>query len=297
MAAGAKIWGWDATNRVWVPLQVDANGKLKISDVDPFTIAQATPENLKHVPYGYYAAGPSYLPFKVGSDGILQVNIASLAHLNDITDVSVPSPTDGYVLYWDAATSLWKAKAVSGSKIVDADGDTKVDTEASADEDMVRMNVAGVEAFLLDAAGVLTLAKQSYVSTYGNANQSIPNNTWTILNINTIVMDTQGEFNTTTHRYTAQKAGLYLVRGLGMTNYNSVDGQMINAAVHKNGSIVFQCPVFAPVASKAIGCSVVGISPLAVNDYIDLRAYQDSGAAQTWLGQSDAMQLVVFKIA
>jgi hypothetical protein len=30
MGAGAKIWVWDATNKVWVPAQGDANGKLKI---------------------------------------------------------------------------------------------------------------------------------------------------------------------------------------------------------------------------------------------------------------------------
>lgn len=29
--AGAKIWGWDATNKVWVPIQVDANGKLVVT--------------------------------------------------------------------------------------------------------------------------------------------------------------------------------------------------------------------------------------------------------------------------
>jgi len=31
MGAGAKIWGWDATNKVWVPIQVDANGKLVVT--------------------------------------------------------------------------------------------------------------------------------------------------------------------------------------------------------------------------------------------------------------------------
>lgn len=28
--SGVQLWGWDATNEVWVPLQVDANGKLVI---------------------------------------------------------------------------------------------------------------------------------------------------------------------------------------------------------------------------------------------------------------------------
>jgi len=31
MAAGAKIWGWDAVNKVWVPIQVDADGKLVVT--------------------------------------------------------------------------------------------------------------------------------------------------------------------------------------------------------------------------------------------------------------------------
>lgn len=25
------IWGWDATNKVWVPIQVDENGKLVVT--------------------------------------------------------------------------------------------------------------------------------------------------------------------------------------------------------------------------------------------------------------------------
>jgi len=66
---GVLLWGWDGTNDVWIPLQVDANGLLKVDMA-----------NIK---------------------------------LNDLGDVSVAAPTDGYVLYWDAGTSLWKCKAVA----------------------------------------------------------------------------------------------------------------------------------------------------------------------------------------
>jgi len=31
MDAGALIWGWDATNKKWVPIQVDVNGKLVVT--------------------------------------------------------------------------------------------------------------------------------------------------------------------------------------------------------------------------------------------------------------------------
>jgi len=40
-------------------------------------------------------------------NGIIKNN----AVLNDVADVDVPSPIDGYILTWDAVTSRWKAKA------------------------------------------------------------------------------------------------------------------------------------------------------------------------------------------
>lgn len=108
---GVLLWGWDNTNKKWVPVLVNASGKLELASLEDAEISQATPQDMKHVPHGYYAAGPSYLPLKVKGDGTLCVDIASMAHLNDIADVSVASPTDGYVLYWDNATSSWKCKA------------------------------------------------------------------------------------------------------------------------------------------------------------------------------------------
>jgi hypothetical protein len=65
------IWLWDDTNKVWVKAQCDTDGKLLISDADPFTIQQTTPQNLKHVPHGYYAASSAYLPLAVDVDGVL----------------------------------------------------------------------------------------------------------------------------------------------------------------------------------------------------------------------------------
>jgi len=29
--SGALIWGWDKANKVWVPIQVDADGKLIVT--------------------------------------------------------------------------------------------------------------------------------------------------------------------------------------------------------------------------------------------------------------------------
>jgi hypothetical protein len=71
--AGKKLWGYYPTTKTWVPLQVDADGKVKVD--------------------------------------------LSAVNLDDLGDVSVPTPGDQYLLYWDAATSLWKCRALVDSDI------------------------------------------------------------------------------------------------------------------------------------------------------------------------------------
>lgn len=108
MGEQLAMWGWDEANKVWRKLLVGNDGRLRISDDDPFEIVQDTPENMKHLPHGYYAGGPAYLPLAVNVDGKLLVELSSLAHLGDIADLDLTGIADGDVLYWDAAAEEWK---------------------------------------------------------------------------------------------------------------------------------------------------------------------------------------------
>jgi len=193
--ASATIWGWDNTNKVFVKILVDEDGKLKISDVDPFEITQTTPEDLRHVPHGRVAGNGAYLPFAVDANGKLQIDIATLEHLNDIGDVNVAAPTDGYVLYWDETAGKFQLKVISTTKIIDADADTKVDVEESADEDKIHMDVEGTEAFLLSDVGILTLAKQSRCSAAPDANMEVPSGLYGRVYCNIEEYDEQNEFD------------------------------------------------------------------------------------------------------
>lgn len=65
--------------------------------------------------WGWDPANKVWVPLRVDADGSIHV-VGYVDKLNDIGDVSVAAPTDGYVLYWDAATGLWKSR-----KLVDAD--------------------------------------------------------------------------------------------------------------------------------------------------------------------------------
>jgi len=71
---GALAWGYDTTNKVWLPVQVDSAGRLKVD--------------------------------------------MSAINLDDLGDVSVATPTDGYVLTYHAASGLWIAAAPAGGMSV-----------------------------------------------------------------------------------------------------------------------------------------------------------------------------------
>lgn len=70
---GVLPWGWDATNKKWIKLQVDANGRVKVD--------------------------------------------MSAIKLDDLANVSVASPTDQDLFYYDDATGLWKSRALLDADI------------------------------------------------------------------------------------------------------------------------------------------------------------------------------------
>lgn len=71
--------------------------------------------------------------------------------------VSAATPGANQVLTYDSGISAWTPKAPAGGTAVeDADADTKVQTEESADEDIIRFDTAGVEHLRLESDGTAT---------------------------------------------------------------------------------------------------------------------------------------------
>lgn len=161
----------------------------------------------------------------------------------------------------------------------DADGDTKVDVEESSDEDMVRMDVAGGEAFVLNNNGILDLPKQSGCSGYRSAAQSIATNIWTKVQHNGVLFDNQNEFdNVTNYRFTFTKPGNYLV--MHCVHYGApVVEKFIVSGIYKNGVHQFHT---AAHTSNPLECDVLlaFIGPYAANDYIEGWTYHEFGVAR-----------------
>jgi len=212
---------------------------------------------------------------------------------------NMPDGTSGLVLTAQGAgvdPAYAAGGGGGGSKIQDADGDTVWDVEQTANEDKVHGKVKGVEAFLLDDAGVLTLAKQSRAAAHLSVNQDILTGTWTKINLNVVDYDEQGEFDpTTNYRFTAKKAGYYFV--VGQVRYVVADlaQTACYADVRKNG--VESIPMlFQYEGTVEMGAICIHIFQLAVNDYLELWTYHNSGVTRTLNGSFLWNRMCIYKI-
>ena len=182
------------------------------------------------------------------------------------------NPGDACVI---AAWPQGSAGGGGGSKIQDADGDTSWDTEQSADEDKIHGKVKGVEAFLLDSDGVLSLARQSRFQAHKNSNTQTIGNSEAKVTFETEVYDEQGEYdNTTNYRFTAKKAGYYLVMAF-VTFSDPQDQDRIYVSLKKNTGTYLSTYWATHSGGSSPGymsMAPFSIAYLAVNDYVEVYA-------------------------
>ena len=211
--------------------------------------------------------------------------------------VAIPggNPRDACVVAsWPAGSS---GGGGGGTKIQDADADTSWDVEQTADEDKIHGKVKGVEAFLLNDAGILTLAKQSSMRASKHTDQSIANNSWVLMQLSTEDYDIQGEYDPATYKFTAKVAGLYLAIGAIKTKGNSVDGQMLGAGIYVNNVAYQDTMVSVGGTNKFIGAVAATLVSLNANDYVTLKGYQDTGANQIMIGETASLFMTILKVA
>jgi hypothetical protein len=79
-----------------------------------------------------------------------------------------------------------------------------------------------------------------YCSVYRNGNQILSDATWTKIQFNTEIVDSAGDFDSSSnYRYTPQTSGYYFITlnlTIGITADNSID--KLSAAIYKNGSMI-----------------------------------------------------------
>lgn len=117
---------------------------------------------------------------------------------------------------------------------------------------------------------------------YHNVSQDILTSTWTILAFNSELWDTDAmhDLVTNNNRITCKVAGKYLCEGVVRISSNPTGARHV--AIKKNGSWDDSAYAVLPaISGQPIRVLVSIVYVLAVNDYIEMIVFQDSGATLT----------------
>lgn len=153
--------------------------------------------------------------------------------------------------------------------------------------------VLGREGRVVDRADNIVVdgTARPLATAYLSANQSISNSTVTTVALDTVEDQTNGEFDTTTNKYTAEYAGSYRLEG--MIRYVSPpDGTRCLGRLNVNGGTIAEADTGS---SSGVNESVVmsTVTDLAAGDTVSLAAFQDSGASLDIQGNQKATRMSV----
>lgn len=157
------------------------------------------------------------------------------------------------------------------------------------------------DAVTTEDNGEVNLPKQSAVRADRATAQTIPNQVWTIVQYDTKTYDVQNEYdNVTNFRFTASKAGKYSVNAYVLTALVAWSaGHAAMLGLFKNGTLVangYRSLVFAAI-NGYLSLMLSTDVDLAVNDYIDIRAYIYRGAATDTFPSSGYNHLTIHKLS
>lgn len=118
---------------------------------------------------------------------------------------------------------------------------------------------------------------------YSSTTQSLASGTsGIVLTLDTEVVDSDGGHSTTTNtsRYTAQTAGLYYVSGAVTFATNATNTRTLQVFLNGAG-VTGSAMQVAPAPNRGASVFTSTIVQLAVGDYVELAAWQDSGSTLT----------------
>jgi hypothetical protein len=207
------------------------------------------------------------------------------AELRVFTDVVVNENNTGKVYFGSALdTNLYRNGAadlktdgafeVAKNLFVAQDNTSRLYFGSNNDTNLYR-SAAGV----LKTDGTLLHASPG-ARVYNNATISIPNGVTTYLTFNSERFDTDTIHDTVTNnsRLTCKTAGKYIIVG-HVRFFSNQTGTMRLASIRLNGATEIARHSQSPAIVPNVEMSVTTIYDLAVNDYVELGAYQDSGGA------------------
>ena len=116
------------------------------------------------------------------------------------------------------------------------------------------------------------------------SSQTISSLTWTKMNINTEIFDSDSKYDTSNYRFTPTVAGKYFCYG----QVNISDGSenvLVQIAMYKNGSQAFMCVDRFPNAND-IAVNIQVVLDLDTDDYVEAYARHSRGGNSDVLSNS-----------
>lgn len=117
----------------------------------------------------------------------------------------------------------------------------------------------------------------------GVGTQAIPDTTVTLVNVDTATTNLGGMVDTAAHRVIARRAGLYTTYGQNLYN-TGVAATRSRADLYKNGTLLASTEVGVAATGYAAPALPATVFVLAAADYLDIRAYQNSGGSVNIFG-------------
>ena len=117
---------------------------------------------------------------------------------------------------------------------------------------------------------------------FANANQVISNNSYTKVEIDTEVVDTDSKFDVSNYRFTPGTVGYYVIGGHARFDSNSTSNDT-RIAIYKNGSSYYQ---LVKRMENVFSLSINQIVYLDADDYVELYVYHTRGSDMSINGNS-----------
>jgi hypothetical protein len=146
---------------------------------------------------------------------------------------------------------------------------------------------------------VRMIYSQTYFSCYRNGSQSIPDTTWTKVQINNELVDYGSDFDSSSnYRFTAPSDGLYSLSGQARVPL-AAQGDVMAVAIYVNGASKHKGDLITNGASgsqshsASVSCPVIYMDK---DDYAELYVYQDTGGAKNLDSGADATYFQGYQI-
>jgi hypothetical protein len=172
----------------------------------------------------------------------------------------------------DNAVTLAKMDGLARGTLIygDASGDPAALAVGGADEVLTH---DGTDlSWAAAAGGENTPAFKAEMS----AGQTITNTSYTVLEFDTEVYDTDSRFDTGTYRFTPVTLGKYYVTA-GVAFDSATDADKFGVMIRLNGASKVGSTVIQRSYNTAITAGTITVTDVA--DYLDVHCYQDSGGS------------------